>query len=860
MKKTEELNLSLRGKLMLSGTLAMFAMGTLKAEAATTNDKDKEEGKAPHTGTADVSVAEGQKSSQAVHKFDIPAGTVGQVLETLQKQSGIRIELASNHDMSGIASSGVHGVVTVQEALEQALASTGLSARFDTPDSVKVEMRGANESVVVTADDTPSSIKYTTPLVDLPQTVTVVSEQTMAYTASTTLVEALRTVPGITFGAGEGGNPLGDRPYIRGIDSQSSTYIDGVRDIAAQSRETFDIESIEVQEGPGGTYGGRSTGGGSINMNSRMARRKNFIAGTFMPGTANYFRGTVDGNWQISNLIAGRLTGMGHSADVNGRDAVHNQRWGIAPSLAIGLGRPTRLYLDYYHLITNNLPDSGVPYNNPAVPATIPANYGPQIYQRGDGSPLKLPRRGLFWGLKDRDHDKEYAKIATGRLEHDLWHEHALVRNTFRYDRTSQDYVWTLPDDSKGNILYGYLFRRINSRNQSTFTAANQTDLSGSFKTGSIKHTYAGGIEFTKERANVDTYANNTTSLTGGQENCAAGIGAASNYNCTSLFSPDFNDPWTLKGTIIQAHNPAHYVATSRSAYIFDTVQFNSHFQSTLGARYDHYQSDYASAKAAGTGAITTNSVTNNIGNYLGSLIYKPDHATSVYGSVSTSAIPPGASLAQGSDPNAITTIGNQNLQPQFIRQEEFGAKRELNGGRSLVRVDFYRNDIQNVRITQADGTVAAAGNSRTLGAQIGISGQLTRKWQATAGYGYIDAVLVNAGFTNGAPSTSNGTSMPNVARHSVSITSNYAITRHLRAGGGIYTMTKVWGSQVNNKWVPGYARVDIFGNYEINKHYSLQANIQNVGNTLYYQQAYPTHYAIPGVARSAVFGLNVKF
>jgi catecholate siderophore receptor len=731
-----------------------------------------------------------------------------------------------------------------------------VSARFESPDRVALNVTGDNSTVEVHADVMPSP-KYTAPMVDLPQTITVISQETMQNTASSTLMEALRTVPGITFGAGEGGNPLGDRPFIRGLDAQSSTYIDGIRDIAAQSREIFDVESIEVQEGPGGAYGGRGTGGGSINMNSKLARRENFISGSFMPGTSNYKRATVDANAKLGHLVSGRLTGVWHDADVPGRDAVHNGRWGVAPSIAIGLGGGTRAYFDYYHLVSNNIPDSGIPYNNPSkTPTNDP---GPQLFTAGNGEPLKVPRRSIFWGLTDRDHNNATVKTATGRVEKDLWNEHALLRDSYRYERTETDYVWTLPDDSMGNIYFGLLFRRINDRVSAVFTGDNQTDLSGQFQTGKIKHSYATGMEFSKERGNNDAYnVSSSTSYSGGTETCPNGAGAASGYNCSLLFAPDYHDPWTATGTLPLNHNPTHSSSVTQSAYGFDTIQFNSHFQSTVGARYDHYDSIFT--PAVSPTAIPTQEVINNIGTYLASVIYKPDHATSIYGTVSTAAIPTGDALAQGVDTSNLSTVGNANLQPELIREEEFGAKREISGGRALARIDFFHMDIQNVRITQADGTIAAEGNDRSLGAEISVSGQITRKWQLTGGYDYIDAILVNAGGAGTANGATNGQAMPNTARHSASITSNYRILPKLTAGGGIYTMSKVWGSQANNKWVPGYVREDIFGNYVINKYLNLQANIQNLSNKLYFQQAYQTHYAIPGPGRSAVFGLNVKW
>jgi catecholate siderophore receptor len=86
------------------------------------------------------------------------------------------------------------------------------------------------------------SPKATAPLVDTPRTITVISRQVLDDTNSASLAEALRTVPGIALGAGEGGNPLGDRPFIRGTDSSNSMYLDGVRDMSAQSREVFAVD------------------------------------------------------------------------------------------------------------------------------------------------------------------------------------------------------------------------------------------------------------------------------------------------------------------------------------------------------------------------------------------------------------------------------------------------------------------------------------------------------------------------------------------------------------------------------------------------------------------------------------------
>ena len=130
-----------------------------------------------------------------------------------------------------------------------------------------------------------SSQKYTAPLVDTPRSVTVVPAQVLKDTAATSLQDALRTVPGITFGAGEGGNPQGDRPFIRGFDAQGDTYLDGVRDTGGQSREIFDIESIEVSKGPNSSFGGRGSAGGSLNLVSKTPQARDFLNGGFTYGS-----------------------------------------------------------------------------------------------------------------------------------------------------------------------------------------------------------------------------------------------------------------------------------------------------------------------------------------------------------------------------------------------------------------------------------------------------------------------------------------------------------------------------------------------------------------------------------------------
>lgn len=106
--------------------------------------------------------------------------------------------------------------------------------------------------------DTVQSPKFTSPLLDTPRTVTVIPREVIEDRGATSLLDVLRTTPGITMGAAEGGVALGDRPFVRGFDAQNDIFIDGFRDQGSQIRDPFAIEQVEITKGPSSAYSGRA--------------------------------------------------------------------------------------------------------------------------------------------------------------------------------------------------------------------------------------------------------------------------------------------------------------------------------------------------------------------------------------------------------------------------------------------------------------------------------------------------------------------------------------------------------------------------------------------------------------------------
>ena len=748
-------------------------------------------------------------------------------------------------------------------SLAFAMLGASLAPAFAAEINDAAEQPTTVDGVDVSGQKPVESPKFTAPLRDTPKSVTIIPSEIIQSTGSASLVEALRTVPGITFGAGEGGNPLGDRPFLRGYDTQSSTFVDGLRDIGSQSREVFNVESIEVIKGASGAYVGRGGAGGGIYIVSKTPQQTSFTNVSASVGTDNYYRGTVDTNMVLSEGVALRITAMGHDADVAGRDEVHYSRWGIAPSLALGLGTDTRVILSYYHLQSDDLPDSGIPYNNPS--AQRPAGLFP------NGEPVNVDR-STFYGLTNRDFRKDQADMGTVRFEHDFGGG-LHIRNTTRYAETSQDYIVTQPDDSKGNIYRGYVWRRTNTRVSDVTSLINQTDLYGTFNTGSIKHSFAAGLEFSREQGENDSYI---VSTSGGIPNNTASVTLCpavniASFDCTSLINPNPNDAWA--GTIARANNPSDSRTTTKAVYLFDTIELNPQWQVNLGLRYDIYNAKFTSVRAA-TAPFARSTFTreDKLFNYQLGVVYKPIEAASVYLSYGTSATPAGNALAQGADGNALSTAANAGLDPEKNRTLELGAKWDLLDGRLALTGAIFRVETTNARVAlNSTSVVALDGKKKVDGFEVGLSGSITDKWDVFAGYTYLDATIEDAGFRVNPipggpllPSLANGAPFPNTPKNSFSLWTTYAVLPQLTVGGGAYYVDKVYGSSttdpVAQKFVPDYWRFDATASYRFNDKLDLQLNIQNLTDETYFNQAYPTHYAGVAPGRSAVLTLNAKF
>ena len=696
--------------------------------------------------------------------------------------------------------------------------------------------------------DKSANSKFVAPLLDTPKSVSVISKQLIEDTQVTTLSDALRTVPGITLGAGEGGNPNGDRPFIRGYNSESSMYVDGVRNSTSQNREMFAIEQVEITKGSASAMGGAGTTGGSINMISKVAKKGDFLEGSVGAGTDDYQRITLDGNKDFGNGIAARVAVMGHHNDKAGQeDGTEYARAGIAPSITFGLDSDTRATLSYYYLKTDDTPDSGVPYNNPTG------------YSQYSGKPIDV-KQGVYYGWKDRDFQKQENQSGTIKLEHDLT-DNLTLSNTAVYNKSKNDYLWTNPDDSKGNIysatgaLTGNVWARANSRVADTETFTDQLALTGKFNTGRLKHNFNLGAEYSDQETDRTQYIINGDNTTGNKyQNCTPADSISSGW-CTSVQNPN-RGPWT--GSISTEGADRYNIQNKNtSVYFLDSIELHPQWILDLGLRWDDYSAEQTMIAGRYNSTYSEATVINlkndsDFVNYQAGLVYKPVENGSIYASYATSSNPVGV---DGGDGSEGITAAIQNLKPEEVRTMELGTKWDVLNDKLNLTAAIFRTEKTNTRATADDGTTKNIGETRVDGFELGVNGNITDKWALSAGYTYLDSELVDDG-----TGLNDGKQVQNVAKNSATLWTTYQVMPQLTLGAGAIAMDKVYGNAANTKWVPGYVRYDAMARYNVNKNVDLQLNVNNLADTRYFTKAYSSHYATEAEGRSAVLSLNFKY
>lgn len=745
------------------------------------------------------------------------------------------------------------------------LASAGSIAAEETRDAKKLNtVKVEAEAIESYKVEQVSSPKFTQPLRDTPQTIQVISNQVFTQQGATTLTEALRNSAGVgTFYAGENGNTnTGDAIYMRGFDTSSSLFVDGIRDLGSISRDLFNIEQVEVVKGPAGTDNGRSAPTGAINLSSKQAYLEDAISGTATTGTDSQNRVTADVNQTLGESSAVRVNLMWQDSDVAGRDHVNNSRFGIAPSFGFGLDGKTRSYLNLLYVEQDNMPDG-------FVPTVGIAHWEPQPgLEQLIGNPVDSEN---FYGLRG-DHDDVTVKMATFRIEHDFA-DNVTLTNSLRWGTTEQDYLLsafmsTGGVDASGNPTGNIKWSDVNDLSSYTLARGTNTykdveneiltdqlNLRIDFATGGIEHNLSTGVEFTREEQ--INYGN-----------IATGSRAAAN-----LYNPDWNDIDALGAQRSGANNEGQ--TDTLSFYTFDTLKFSEQFLVTGGVRADRYETQYTSNaicnNGTGRGAVPCNGADigtivttidaeakDTLVNWKLGAVYKPMEAASIYANYAISQQPPGGSNFQLS--NSATNANNPNLDPQKSETVELGLKWDVLAEKLSVNAAVFSTDVTN-EINSQDPDNIQSGEKSVAGIELSVVGSITDNWSVTAGYTDMDTEVDNGPLIT-ADGTPNLTYTPEEAFTSWT---TYRFPAGLMIGGGVrYTAglhRGTDGAVGTPAYTDSYTVVDAVVSYDFSANLTVRLNAYNLFDEEYVASINKSGYRYtPGTPRTFMLSADVRF
>lgn len=705
-------------------------------------------------------------------------------------------------------------------------------------------------AISVTADaevpfkaEKASNPKLTQPLVDTTQTITVIKKEVLQEQGALSLMDALRNTPGITLQLGENGNTsAGDTFQMRGFSTQSSIFVDGVRDLGAVTRDVFNIEQIEVSKGPSGSDVGRGAASGYINLSSKLPSLEEASSAQASIDSGETKRVTADLNRRIATSGAFRLNVLAQDGGLVGREVIQREQIGIAPALAFGLGTPTRLYLYSQHIRQDNKPDGGIP----AIGLPSYYNAIPEL----DNAPMV--DRETYYGY-DSDYEKADADMATIKIEHELGK--ATITNTTRWGKSKMDRILTgintLTIPEGGGWEGWTVSRSRQSVLQENRILANTTNVVGEFSLGGLTHTVAAGLEIMSEEQSAPT---------------RSGLGTAPPAN---LYKPVATGLTAYAPVLSGAYSEGK--TDTAGVYLFDTIKLNDQWQVNAGVRAEHYNTV---TRAAIANTSTTNGIavgtlmgsrlekSDNLFSWKAGVLYKPASNGSVYLSYATSQTPPGSANFSLS-----ATVGNINspaMDPQKTRNLELGTKWDLIEKKLAVTAAAYRTENENEfsLLDSATNTYSQLGKRRVQGLELGVVGQITRDWNIIAGVASMRARIIEGSGTN-IPG-SNTRWSPD---YSATLWSSYKVNDALSIGGGVRYMDEQkrivapGAALVNAAAIPSYTVLDAMLSYKVANNVALQLNLYNLADRFYVNTLNNGGSRLTlGNERSAMLSANFQF
>jgi catecholate siderophore receptor len=692
---------------------------------------------------------------------------------------------------------------------------------------------------------TEAATRTDTPLRDIPQTINIVPQSLIRSQGATTLTDALRNVPGISYAAAEGGTLANQLFYLRGFPINEDIFIDGVRDLGEYNRDLFATDSIEVLKGSSALMFGRGSTGGVINQVSKVANLTPRAEVDLTFGSFAQKRATADVNVRPDDTSAVRLIGLAENSG-SYRYPQGVEKYGFAPSLLKELGHSTDLTLSWYYLKTRDVTD----YGQPTLYSNALGFYG---------FPPVSPRN--YYGYANHDFAHYETNIGTARLDHQF-DDTLSVRQTLRWARYRRQSESTIPSlspiDANGNrvtidtplslLLVTRNHDTNRSRDNDDTALISQTEVVWTPRTGDVEHTMLAGLEIAREKLDRRNYQLDADPL-------APGVQAPT--STTSYLSPD---SYTALAYTKTANLASLAQGDTAALYVQDQLVLSEQWKALIGVRWERFKAD------ARTEALTETPTAASVGPFdrtdrmlsgRAGLIWQPSRTQSYYVAWGNSYNPSGELGVYGGTANTSLSPSNQNLAPEKNDNVEVGAQWNVAPGLQL-RAAIFRTEKTNGRLQDLDtGFTVLAGKRRVDGVEADLTGQITRDWDVYASVAVMDGKIVS-----GSPNVQGNVPL-GVARVAASTWSVYRLGHGFEIGGGVRGQTGTWLTDTNvpGSRIPGYAILDATLAY-VTGRCEVRLNLYNLTDRRYFIGGYQNapNRVLPGVPFSGAVSVRYEF
>ncbi|MGH7467363.1 MAG: TonB-dependent receptor [Longimicrobiales bacterium] len=752
-----------------------------------------------------------QRRAEQVHSFDIPAGALGEALAKFSALTGLTVAGDVEALAGSTTSRALSGRYTAEEALRRMVFGTGIGFTLTGSSTATLHRQAvvlpgirvvAAQSRGYRTEATRTGTKTETALRDIPQSLSIMTKQSIADQKMSGLADLVRYVPGVTMGQGEGNR---DQPTIRGTSSTADFFVDGVRDDTEYFRDLYNVERVEIPKGSNALMFGRAAGGGLINRVTKQASWSAVQELMLQGGAHSNRRAELDVGRGLSDAVAGRVIGMYENSE-SYRQGYNEERWGVTPTATLTLGASTVVRASYELFKDDRTADRGVP--------------------SFDGGPLNTAR-STFFG----DPSVSFAHARVHSLNGTVEHQTSFglqIRNHTRLGDYEKMYQNVFP----GAVNAAGTEVSINAYNNRTLrqNLFTQTDVTAALRTGPIRHVLLAGAEVGRQRS--ESFRN-----TGFFNNTSTSVSVPVNAPSTQ------GTPVTFRQSATDAD--AHTSATVLSGYVQDQIEFAPPLLVVAGIRLDNFDLEYHNNRNGTDLERRDRMVSPRLG-----LIVKPVAPVSLYGSYSVSHLP-----GSGNQFTALT-VTTQTLEPEQFTTYEAGAKWDPSPDLSLTAAVYQLDRTNTSAPDPTDPTrTVQTGSQRSKGLELSAAGRLLRNWQTLLGYNYQN-VEITSRTANAQP----GQQPALTPKHTLSLWHRYDLTPRLGVGLGLVHQDAMFAAIDNAVTLPSFTRADGALFFRLNEPVRAQLNVQNIFDEKYFASAHSNNNITPGAPRSLIAGVTITY